>query len=867
MQEIIGRDIGRYHVIEKSGRGGMATVFRAFDTKLEREVAIKLIRRRAFAQGDWTRTFRRFEIEAKSLARLDHPNIVRVYDYGEFEGAPFIVMELLDNGSLKQRLGRPIPVPQAAVILAPIADGLAYAHRKGILHRDVKPSNILFKKDGTPVLTDFGIAKIIEGPNANRTITKDGVGVGTPEYMAPEQGSGRQIDGRTDEYSLGIVFYEMITGRKPYTADTPLAVILKQQIDPLPRPTNVSQGAEKLLYKALAKNPDDRFRSIDLMAEALERLVHEDESSIFSAIFDRFKRPSSEPASPPPPTVMQGVRVDPQSAPQKAPPKTVVQSAPLRPPAAASKSSAQRAPQGAAPSASGPKSSVRRMPPKPAPADSKSPAQCVSRDSVMLASKSAVRRAPAGTAVAAPNPQAHRVQQSSPAPASAMGRNPVGVSSSARIQSNPGEPTEFEPAKILPPWFETDETNPEVSAESSLVDQTPVAPPPPTVVANVSVPEPPPPTVAIFNPEAYDEDETRDDFVRIPETNMPIEPYVPDLTRSSQLRRISLRVVLPALVGLASIALILIGVYDYRSMKLEQAAATVTESARQLEQEETQVAFYGTATSVEATRVVAETLAAETALAYISQSTKIAALDAEMTAEVMMNPAATETLGFDEAGNPLPTATPMPNNPYAGCRVGDFVQFGRMEQDATADENADPIDWVVLDVQGGKALLISVKVLDVLPFNSRVEPVDWDKSEIRAWLNGGFKLNSFSAAERSIMLDSTLMNAANKDYGTSSGAPTVDQIFLLSAEEAEHYYRSDASRFTYPSDAAAAKAKASQTPFLGKNMVWWLRTAGKFTRFTAFVTEDGRVNRDGAMVSLNYGVRPAVWIDMAKSMP
>ena len=193
----------------------MAVVYKAFDPNLERPVAVKLIKMGAFPSDAFGNVRERFKREAKALALLNHPNIVRVYDYGEFEGAPFIVMELLDDGSLKQRLGRPIPVPQAAAILAPIADGLAYAHRKGILHRDVKPSNILFKKDGTPVLTDFGIAKIIEGPNANRTITKDGVGVGTPEYMAPEQGSGRQIDGRTDEYSLGIVFYEMITGRKP----------------------------------------------------------------------------------------------------------------------------------------------------------------------------------------------------------------------------------------------------------------------------------------------------------------------------------------------------------------------------------------------------------------------------------------------------------------------------------------------------------------------------------------------------------------------------------------------------------------------------------------------------------------------------
>lgn len=865
MQDVIGRSIGRYHVIEKSGRGGMATVFKAFDTNLEREVAIKLIRRRAFAQGDWERTFRRFEIEAKSLARLDHPNIVRVYDYGEFEGAPFIVMELLDDGSLKQRLGRPIPVPQAAAILAPIADGLAYAHRKGILHRDVKPSNILFKKDGTPVLTDFGIAKIIEGPNANRTITKDGVGVGTPEYMAPEQGSGRQIDGRTDEYSLGIVFYEMITGRKPYTADTPLAVILKQQVDPLPRPTNVSQGAEKLLYKVLAKNPDDRFRSMDLMADAFERLVHEGEGSLFASIFERLKRPVTESSSAPPPTIQQGIRAEPQKAP---PPKTVFQSvAPLRQSGAAPKQPAQREPQNLRRSLPKADSNLRHSPMKSVPTPPALRAQRPTpQDSPVPVPKPAMRRAPSSVVSAAPKSQGQSVPQGSPAPVPAIRQEPAGIPAPAQKQPNLAVPQESEPAKVLPPWYETDEPNSAIPEDEQLKPQASAAPPP-TVFAGVSVPEPPPPTVAIFNPEAYDEDETRDGLAQIPETNMPVEPYVPDLTRSSRMRRISFRVVLPALVALGSVVLILIGILDYQTMKREQVAATVTESARMIALEETQAALDATATRAEQTRAIEETLAAETALAYNAQATKIAELHAEMmAATVLAIPTSTETPGFDAAGNPLPTSTPISNNPYSGCRVGDIVQFGRMEQNAPADGIADPIDWLVLDVQAGKALLLSVKAIDVQPFNSRVEGTDWEKSLIRGWLNGVFAYTSFSAEEKLILLDSTIKNSANPVFGTSSGDPTIDRLFLLSIDEVNRYFTTDVSRRILPSDAARAKGEAARTPS-DPNIVWWLRTSGQFRSYAAYVMDDGSVNTAGAMVSLLYGVRPAVWIDTTLSIP
>ena len=231
---LIGQSFGRYHILEQLGEGGMATVYKAYDTRLDADVAVKVIRRSAFAPDQLEMVLKRFEREAKSLAKLSHANIVGVIDYGDYEGAPYLVMEYLPGGTLKQKLGQPMSCREAARILLPIARALDFAHRKGMAHRDVKPSNILITADGDPMLTDFGIAKMLEAPEG-ATLTGTGVGIGTPEYMAPEQWTG-QAGPSSDIYSLGVVFYEMLTGRKPYEADTPAAVLLKQASDPLPNP-------------------------------------------------------------------------------------------------------------------------------------------------------------------------------------------------------------------------------------------------------------------------------------------------------------------------------------------------------------------------------------------------------------------------------------------------------------------------------------------------------------------------------------------------------------------------------------------------------------------------------------------------------
>jgi serine/threonine protein kinase len=279
MANLIGQSIGRYHILEQLGEGGMATVYKAYDTRLERDVAVKIIRRGAFPTDQADLILKRFEREAKSLGRLSHPNIVKVHDYGEYEGEPYLVLEYLPSGTLKERLhqqdGKAMPWQEAIQLLLPIARALQFAHEQGIIHRDVKPSNILITLSGEPMLSDFGIAKILDNAEG-MTLTGSSAAIGTPEYMAPEQWAGT-VSPQSDIYSLGVVFYELITGRKPYQADTPAAILLKQATEPLPRPIqyvpNLPDDVEKVLIRALARKPEDRYPDMISFANALEGLL------------------------------------------------------------------------------------------------------------------------------------------------------------------------------------------------------------------------------------------------------------------------------------------------------------------------------------------------------------------------------------------------------------------------------------------------------------------------------------------------------------------------------------------------------------------------------------------------------------------
>jgi predicted Ser/Thr protein kinase len=275
-----GQTLGRYQILEPLGEGGMAVVYKAQQPSLERVVALKVIRSGFAEDRDF---MQRFEREAKAIARLQHPNIVQVHDYDTVDGRPFIAMQYLQGGTLKQRLeslalaGSRLPQREAAAIVGQVAAALDHAHSIDVIHRDVKPSNVMLTGDGRAVVTDFGIAKMVGGQTQH---TQTGVGIGTPEYMSPEQGQGNPIDRRSDVYSLAVVAYEMLTGRIPFSADTPLAVVLKHMKDPLPRPSSfnadVGPATEGVLMKALAKDPTDRYDSAGSFAAALEGAIAKD---------------------------------------------------------------------------------------------------------------------------------------------------------------------------------------------------------------------------------------------------------------------------------------------------------------------------------------------------------------------------------------------------------------------------------------------------------------------------------------------------------------------------------------------------------------------------------------------------------------
>ncbi|MEW5940486.1 MAG: SUMF1/EgtB/PvdO family nonheme iron enzyme [Chloroflexota bacterium] len=278
MAGMIGQEFGRYKILELLGEGGMATVYKAYDTRLEREVALKVIRREAFPPEEMDMLLKRFEREAKMLAKLSHPNIVGVIDYGEQDGSPYLVMVYVPGGTLKQRLGQPMPWREAVKLLLPIAHALEYVHEHNIINRDVKPSNILMTEKGQPMMSDFGLVKLFgeQKGEAKTALTTSGSGIGTPDYMAPEQWTG-EASALSDLYSLGVVLYEMITGHRPYTADTPAGILLKQATESLPLPNtyvpDLPPAVESVILKVLAKEPVNRYPDVHTFANELENLL------------------------------------------------------------------------------------------------------------------------------------------------------------------------------------------------------------------------------------------------------------------------------------------------------------------------------------------------------------------------------------------------------------------------------------------------------------------------------------------------------------------------------------------------------------------------------------------------------------------
>jgi serine/threonine protein kinase len=272
------RPMNHYLLLEEVGRGGMGVVFRARDQNLQREVAIKMILRDQLA-SDADR--QRFGVEALAAAQLEHPNIVSVFEYGQFEGRPYLSMKFIDGPTLNELISRgPLPQRQAALLISQVAHAVAHAHRQGILHRDLKPSNILIDRAGVPHVTDFGLAK--QTSDADDHLTRTGAVVGTPSYMSPEQASAQHelIGPCSDVYSLGCVLYHALTGQPPLVANSPVELVMKViEQDPIPpRQINgrIDRDLEMIVVRCLQKPTDLRYESAADLAADLEAFLRDE---------------------------------------------------------------------------------------------------------------------------------------------------------------------------------------------------------------------------------------------------------------------------------------------------------------------------------------------------------------------------------------------------------------------------------------------------------------------------------------------------------------------------------------------------------------------------------------------------------------
>ena len=278
--ELVGRVLSHYKILAKKGRGGMGEVYLARDQALGRDVAIKVLRQKWTSDPDG---LRRFEQEARSASALNHPNIITIYEIGEYEGTPFIAMEHVEGKTLRDILGgAPLPTKKLLPIATQIAEGLAKAHAAGIVHRDLKPENLMVTSDGLVKILDFGLAKLtgplveIQSETEIKVDTQAGMILGTVKYMSPEQASGRSVDYRSDQFSLGLILYEMATGKPPFKRDTAaatLAAIIERKAEPMTRLDPSLPGSfRRTVARCLVKEPEGRYASTDDVAKQLEQV-------------------------------------------------------------------------------------------------------------------------------------------------------------------------------------------------------------------------------------------------------------------------------------------------------------------------------------------------------------------------------------------------------------------------------------------------------------------------------------------------------------------------------------------------------------------------------------------------------------------
>lgn len=266
-----GENVGPYRVMEKLGRGGMATVYKAYHASLDRYVALKVLHPAFLEDPNF---LARFQREARLVAKLEHPNIVPIYDFADHEQQPYLVMKYVEGETLKAHLSRGrLSVDQIWDVVNAVGAGLGYAHKQGILHRDIKPSNVIVAKDGQTFLADFGLARIAQ--SGESTLSSDMI-MGTPQYISPEQAMGtKELDDGTDIYSFAVMLYEMVVGQVPFSSDTPFSIIHDHIYSPLPLPRtinpNVPDEVERVLLKALSKERTDRHKNIPALVKAFKQ--------------------------------------------------------------------------------------------------------------------------------------------------------------------------------------------------------------------------------------------------------------------------------------------------------------------------------------------------------------------------------------------------------------------------------------------------------------------------------------------------------------------------------------------------------------------------------------------------------------------
>lgn len=284
MANLIGKKLGQYHIRQAVGKGGMATVYRAYDPKTDREVAVKVLSPYIAQEPKFKA---RFVQEANLLVDLRHPNIVPVLDFGEENGYAYIVMPYVTAGTLAERLNKgPLPLSVANEVLQQLAGALDFAHSNKVIHRDIKPSNILIDEGGRAMITDFGFARVAD---ESLSITGSGL-IGTPAYMSPEQCRGEDASRLSDQYGFGVVLYQMTTGSLPFEADTPLGVVIMHATEPLPPPREIYPElpirVEAVIMKVLDKEPGNRYPSMVALKEAFHLAISAKAGPISQTVFD-----------------------------------------------------------------------------------------------------------------------------------------------------------------------------------------------------------------------------------------------------------------------------------------------------------------------------------------------------------------------------------------------------------------------------------------------------------------------------------------------------------------------------------------------------------------------------------------------------